>query len=139
MGTGYGTGQADAGEASELSDGTAHDSGLAGSAGSKKQERGGGFMNRQQRRAMEKRRIARKAVDAAMKEHDEKFGQVEVELYFTAFGLALEELHGFKQERITKVWKKADQYIESIINGDETKETLQQKLLDRANVMCSFR
>lgn len=31
-------------------------------------------MNRQQRRAMEKRRIARKTVDAAMKEHDEKFG-----------------------------------------------------------------
>ena len=62
-----------------------------------------------------------------------------MELYFTAFGLALEELHGFKQERITKVWKKADQYIESIIDGDETKETLQQKLLYRANVMCSFR
>lgn len=74
-----------------------------------------------------------------MKEHDEKFGQVEVELYFTAFGLALEELHGFKQEQITTVWKKADQYIESIIDGDETKETLQQKLMDRANVMCSFR
>lgn len=74
METGYGTGQADAGEASELSDGAAYDSGLAGSAGSKEQERGGGFMNRQQRRAMEKRRIARKAVDAAMKEHDEKFG-----------------------------------------------------------------
>ena len=96
-------------------------------------------MNRQQRRAMQKRQITRKAVKEAMKEHDEKFGQVEVELYFTAFGLALEELHGFKQERITKVWKKADQDIESIIDGDETKETLQQKLLDRANVMCSFR
>ena len=79
------------------------------------------------------------AVDAAMKERDEKFGQVEVELYFTAFGLALEELHGFNQEQITMVWKKADQYIKSIIDGDETKETLQQKLLDRANVMCSFR
>lgn len=96
-------------------------------------------MNRQQRRAMEKRRIARKAVDAAMKERDEKFGQVEVELYFTAFGLALEELHGFNQEQITMVWKKADRYIKGIIDGDETKETLQQKLLDRANVMCGFR
>ena len=79
------------------------------------------------------------AVDAAMKEHDEKFGQVEVELYFIAFGLALEELHGFNQEQITMVWKKADQYIKSIIDGDETKEMLQQELLDRANVMCSFR
>ncbi len=78
------------------------------------------------------------AVDAAMKERDEKFGQVEVELYFAAFGLALEELHGFNQEQITMVWKKADQYIKGIIDGDETKETLQQKLLDRANVMCSF-
>lgn len=96
-------------------------------------------MNRQQRRAMQKRQITRKAVKEAMKEHDEKFGQVEVELYFTAFGLALEELHGFNQEQITMVWKKADQYIKSIIDGDETKETLQQKLLDRANVMCSFR
>ena len=65
--------------------------------------------------------------------------EVEVELYFTAFGLALEELYGFKQQRIARVWKRTDEIIGEISNGEATFESLKNRLKMRADIECSFK
>lgn len=67
-----------------------------------------------------------------------KSNEVEIELYFTAFGLALDELYGFKMERIMKTWKKVDEYISKIPSGECTFEGLKNMLYERANIICSF-
>lgn len=92
-------------------------------------------MNRQQRRAAANRRAAEKRLENKIIRADE----VEVELFFTAFGLALEELHGFKQQRIAKVWKRTDEIIGEIADGEATFETLKNRLKMRAGIECSFR
>ena len=92
-------------------------------------------MNRQQRRAAANRRAAEKRLENKIIRADE----VEVELYFTAFGLALEELYGFKQQRITKVWKRTDEIISEIADGEATFESLKNRLKQRADIECSFR
>ena len=92
-------------------------------------------MNRQQRRAMASRRAAEKRLEDKIIRADE----VEVELYFTAFGLALEELYGFKQQRIARAWKRTDEIISEIANGEATFEVLKNRLKMRADIECSFR
>ena len=92
-------------------------------------------MNRQQRRAMASRRAAEKRLENKIIRADE----VEVELYFTAFGLALEELYGFKQQRIAKAWKRTDEIISEISNGEATFDMLKNRLKMRAGIECSFR
>lgn len=108
-------------------------------------------MNRQQRRLSEKMQGKKRSyTDEEMHEICEKYAkkriemdrkksnEVEIELYFTAFGLALEELHGFKMERILKVWKKTDEYISKITAGECTFEDLKNMLYEHANIICSF-
>lgn len=108
-------------------------------------------MNRQQRRLSEKMQGKKRSyTDEEMHEICEKYAkkriemdrkksnEVEIELYFTAFGLALEELHGFKMERILNVWKKTDEYISKIPAGECTFEDLKNMLYERANIICSF-
>lgn len=92
-------------------------------------------MNRQQRRLMAQKRAVEKKIENKIIRADE----VEVELFFTAFGLALEELHGFKQQRIAKVWKRTDEIISEIVNGEATFEVLKNRLKMRADIECSFR
>lgn len=92
-------------------------------------------MNRQQRRLMAQKRAVEKKIENKIIRADE----VEVELFFTAFGLALEELHGFKQQRITKVWKRTDEIISEIANGEATFDMLKNRLKMRAGIECSFR
>lgn len=92
-------------------------------------------MNRQQRRAMANRRAAEKRLENKIIRADE----VEVELFFTAFGLALEELYGFKQQRIAKAWKRTDEIISEIADGEATFDMLKNRLKMRAGIECSFR
>ena len=92
-------------------------------------------MNRQQRRVMAQKRAVEKKIENKII----RAGEVEVELYFTAFGLALEELHGFKRKRITKVWKRTDEIISEISNGEATFDMLKNRLKMRAGIECSFR
>ena len=92
-------------------------------------------MNRQQRRLMAQKRAVEKKIENKIIRADE----VEVELFFTAFGLALEELHGFKRKRITKVWKRTDEIISEISNGEATFDMLKNRLKMRAGIECSFR
>ena len=91
-------------------------------------------MNRQQRRAIANRRAAEKRLEDKIIRAD----KVEVELYFTAFGLALEELYGFKQQRISKAWKRTDEIIGEIVDDKATFESLKSRLKQRANIECSF-
>lgn len=92
-------------------------------------------MNRQQRRLMAQKRAVEKKIENKII----RAGEVEVELFFTAFGLALEELHGFKRKRITKVWKRTDEIISEISNGEATFDMLKNRLKMRAGIECSFR
>ena len=92
-------------------------------------------MNRQQRRLMAQKRAVEKKIENKIIRADE----VEVELFFTAFGLALEELYGFKQQRIAKVWKRTDEIIGEIADGEATFEVLKNRLKMRADIECSFR
>ena len=92
-------------------------------------------MNRQQRRLIAQKRAVEKKIENKIIRADE----VEVELFFTAFGLALEELHGFKRKRITKVWKRTDEIISEISNGEATFDMLKNRLKMRAGIECSFR
>lgn len=92
-------------------------------------------MNRQQRRLMAQKRAVEKKIENKIIRADE----VEVELFFTAFGLALEELHGFKRQRIAKVWKRTDEIISEIADGEATFDMLKNRLKMRAGIECSFR
>lgn len=92
-------------------------------------------MNRQQRRLIAQKRAVEKKIENKII----RAGEVEVELFFTAFGLALEELHGFKRKRITKVWKRTDEIISEISNGEATFDMLKNRLKMRAGIECSFR
>ena len=92
-------------------------------------------MNRQQRRVIAQKRAVEKKIENKII----RAGEVEVELFFTAFGLALEELHGFKRKRITKVWKRTDEIISEISNGEATFDMLKNRLKMRAGIECSFR
>lgn len=92
-------------------------------------------MNRQQRRLMAQKRAVEKKIENKII----RAGEVEVELFFTAFGLALEELHGFKRKRITKVWRRTDEIISEISNGEATFDMLKNRLKMRAGIECSFR
>ena len=94
-------------------------------------------MNRQQRRAVAKKRAAEKRIEEKIIRRDE----VEVELYFTAFGLALNELYGWKGNGIMKVWKKADEIVGRISEDGETGESftsLKKQLREKADIECSF-
>ena len=92
-------------------------------------------MNRQQRRVIAQKRAVEKKIENKII----RAGEVEVELFFTAFGLALEELHGFKRKRITKVWKRTDEIISEMSNGEATFDMLKNRLKMRAGIECSFR
>lgn len=81
----------------------------------------------------------RRAVEKKIEDKIIRADEVEVELYFTAFGLALEELFDFKQQRIARVWRRADELIGEISVGNETFETLKAKLKKKADIECSFR
>ena len=92
-------------------------------------------MNRQQRRLIAQKRAVEKKIENKIIRADE----VEVELYFTAFGLALEELYGFKQQRIARVWKRTDEIIGELVDGNATFPMLKNRLKMRADIECSFR
>lgn len=77
-------------------------------------------------------------LEQTLKAREQAAHEVEVEIYFTIFGLALEELHGFKQKRILNVWRKADEYVGLIQNDEETFDSLKEMLRNRADVECSF-
>ena len=87
-------------------------------------------MNRQQRRLIAQKRAVEKKIENKI---------IRAELYFTAFGLALEELYGFKQQRIAKAWKRTDEIISEISNGEATFNMLKNRLKQRADIECSFK
>lgn len=99
-------------------------------------------MNRQQRRLAERKRKVEAKVESKIEQQMKKQKytpkEIEVELYYTVFGLALEELMGFKAGRIRKVWKRADEYMGKIVDDELTFEEAKQLLRDRANIECSF-
>lgn len=95
-------------------------------------------MNRQQRRALKRRRESEERIDKLMREAKCNPKEIEVELYYTAFGLALEEVYGYKTERIRKVWKRADEYIGMMVDNDMTLDDMKRLLRERANIECSF-
>lgn len=91
-------------------------------------------MNRQERRQRERIRKAEKRIENKLIKKDE----VEVELYFNVIGLALEEIYGFKAERIRKVWQYSDDLVGKIASGEETLESIKNKLNDKAHIICEF-
>lgn len=91
-------------------------------------------MNRQQRRIMARQRAVEKKLEDKIIRAD----QVEAELYYTVIGLALEELYGFKQQRIARVWKRTDEIIGEIVDGNATFPMLKNRLKMRADIECSF-
>lgn len=95
-------------------------------------------MNRQQRRLAERQRRANAKIEEQMRKAKCNPKEIEVEIYYTAFGLALEELYGFKTERISKVWKRADEYMGMLCDDEMTFEQMKQTLKKRANIECSF-
>lgn len=108
-------------------------------------------MNRQIRRLAEKmngkrysytkeelHEICEKYAAKRIEDERKRFNETEIELYFTAFGLALEELHGFKMERIKKLWVKSDEYISKISKHECSFEELKELLKEKANIVCSF-
>lgn len=98
-------------------------------------------MNRQQRRARERELEARRRLEKRIEKTraDEKYKEIEVELYYTAFGLALEEVYGFKEKRILKAWRRADEIMGKLCSGEMTFDEMKQQLKERANIECSFR
>lgn len=103
-------------------------------------------MNRQQRRERERMQAAMRRMDkkaySALKERQERMGEVEVELYFTAMGIALHELHGFGQQRVARVWERTDKIITELRNQGgrfRTFDEMKQYLKDRIDLECSFR
>ena len=103
-------------------------------------------LSRQVRRQQERNLKATKNLEQRLspqlaqmlKVREQTAHEVEVELYFTIFGLALEELHGYKQQRILNVWRKADEYMGLIQNDKDTLDSLKEMLRSRADVECSF-
>ena len=99
-------------------------------------------MNRQQRRLLEReQRLDRKAEQRIMK-RQERFGHVEVELYFTAMGLALNDLYGWDDGKVREVWQRTDDIItEFKEDGRWNGDFLEMKadLKKRINLECSFR
>lgn len=95
-------------------------------------------MNRQQRRVLKKQRAAEKRVEQKMLDAKCNPKEIEVELYYTAFGLALEEVYGFKKNRILKAWKRADELMEGICKGETTLNQMKEELKKRADIECSF-
>lgn len=88
-------------------------------------------MNRQQRRERAKRLACdRKYLEDIRRECDRK-ETISFEVFFTAAGMALYNLYGWKKNAIHKVWTEMDRIITSI-GGDETtfaqiKDDLEQK------------
>ena len=78
----------------------------------------------------------------AMERHERKLrkkeDELEIELYFTLFGLAMAELYGWKKAGIGKVWKYADDLKGEFVNRNITHEELKQRLREIADIECSF-
>lgn len=103
-------------------------------------------LSRQMRRQQERNRKAQISAEKRMapqitdmlKKREERYYEVQVELYFTMFGLALEEMHGFKKKRVIDTWKRVDEYMSMVQDGKETLESLKELLRERAGAECSF-
>lgn len=78
----------------------------------------------------------------AMERHERKLRKkeddLEIELYFTLFGIAMAELYGWKKIGIAKIWKYADDLKTELVNGNTTVDELKQRLKDKADIECSF-
>ena len=78
----------------------------------------------------------------AMERHErkkrKKEDDLEIELYFTLFGLAMAELYGWKKEGIGKIWKYADDLKTEFALGNVTHEELKKRLKEIADIECSF-
>lgn len=102
-------------------------------------------MNRQQKRERDRMQAAMRRMDkkaySALKERQNRMGEVEVELYFTAMGIALHEIYGFGQQRVARVWQRTDEIITEL--RDKTKwesfDAMKQYLKDEIDLECSFR
>lgn len=102
-------------------------------------------MNRAMRRKLTQKgynRNEKAGALIAMERHERKIRKkeddLEIELYFTLFGLAMAELYGWKKEGIRKVWKYADDLKTELVNGNTTIDELKQRLIDIADIECSF-
>jgi hypothetical protein len=102
-------------------------------------------MNRQQRRQRDRERAALDRLDKKvirrLEEKQQRIGECEVELYFTAMGLALNELYGFGQQRVARVWQRTDEIITELNRSDKwnSLEDMKQELKDKIDLECSFR
>ena len=100
-------------------------------------------LNRQQRRAMAKRNQLRREIeDQYIKEvnnYKNELNSAVFEQFFVAAGLALNELYGWRQKGIAKVWNKMFAIVQGYGN-DESKFLLKrQELIDKAQVEINWR
>lgn len=95
-------------------------------------------MNRQQRRIQSKIVQTEQRIKQQLYDRQSRVNEVEVELYFTAMGLAINQLYGWKNGPISRIWERTDQIIGMVADGKETLEGLKEKLRNIADVECSF-
>lgn len=102
-------------------------------------------MNRAMRRQMSRKgysRTEKAGALMAMERHERKIRKkeddLEIELYFTLFGIAMTELYGWKKTGIAKIWKYADDLKTELVDGKTTIDELKQRLRDKADIECSF-
>ena len=103
-------------------------------------------MNKAMKKAMKKKkgytRNEKAGALMAMARYERKIRKkvddLEIELYFTLFGLTMAELYGWKKDGIGKVWKYADDLKTEYVLGNITHEGLKQRLKEIADIECSF-
>lgn len=97
-------------------------------------------MNRQERRLREReQRLDRKAEQRIMK-RQEMANHLETELYFTCFGLAVNELHGWEEDKIRELWGRADAIVGEFRDGKygDTLDEFKRYVLERTGIQCRF-
>ena len=95
-------------------------------------------MNRQQRRIQSKIIQTEQRIKQQLYDRQSRVNEVEAELYFTAMGLAINQLYGWKGGPISRIWERTDQIIGAVADDKETLESLKEKLRNIADVECSF-
>ena len=96
-------------------------------------------MNREQRRLRDRERAVEKKIEDKLKARSDKAGEIQVELYFTAFGLALNDEFGFAGKRIMKAWQRTDRIISAYCDGRwKNFPEMKAELSERCGVECRF-
>ena len=99
-------------------------------------------LNRQQRRAMAKRnKLRREIEDQYIKEVNNYANNINNEFFeqfFVAVGLALNDLYGWKQQGITKVWNKTYSIINDYGEDVDRFRERRQELKEKANVAIEW-